>query len=53
MVKVLDRYTSDDRAILLSHEAVNWGSKPFKIFDYWLDNKELLARIEEQWKDDD
>lgn len=52
VVKVLDRKTSDHRAILLCNELVNWGSKPFKIFDIWLNNKDLLLKIEEQWKGD-
>ncbi|XP_017245327.1 uncharacterized protein LOC108216978 [Daucus carota subsp. sativus] len=49
-VKVLGRLNSDHRAILLYLFEDNWGAKPFKVFNCWLKDKELLLRIKDVWK---
>lgn len=51
-VEVLGRMNSDHRAILLTSSKENWGAKPFKVFECWLNNELLLDRINEVWKEE-
>ena len=37
MQKVLPRSLSDHNTISLSIDEVNWGPKPFKFFNHWMD----------------
>lgn len=44
-VKTLERKSLDHRAVLMSSGRRNWGPKPFKFFDCWLDNVDLVKSI--------
>lgn len=46
---VLNRKNSDHRAIILRINSTDWGPKPFKFFDYWLDDAELVRNISKEW----
>ncbi|XP_071718360.1 uncharacterized protein [Rutidosis leptorrhynchoides] len=48
-VVTLDRNTSDHCPIFLSDKNINFGPKPFKVFDTWLDNKDVEQVIIEAW----
>lgn len=39
--QAIDRSTSDHKGLLLSVVRNNWGPKPFKIYNCWLDDHEL------------
>lgn len=39
------RKSSDHRALVLKLEMVNWGPKPFKFFNVWLQNSVLNSKI--------
>ncbi|WOG89446.1 hypothetical protein DCAR_0208684 [Daucus carota subsp. sativus] len=49
IVKVLDRKTSDHRAILLCNTVEDSGPKPFRVFDIWLKDSELMNKIQVAW----
>lgn len=49
LLKALDRKNSDHRAILLSSKSTNWGPKPFKVFNCWLEDKSLMQTLGEVW----
>lgn len=49
-VEVLGRKNSDHRTILLFMNKENWGAKPFKIFECWLKNDQLMERVKDIWK---
>lgn len=42
------RKNSDHRGLLLNLEEVNWGPKPFRIFNIWLKDKMLMGMIREE-----
>ncbi|XP_071740224.1 uncharacterized protein [Rutidosis leptorrhynchoides] len=46
----LDRHTSDHCPIILRDKNEDFGPKPFKMFDVWLDSKEVEKVITEAWK---
>lgn len=48
-VKALSRKSSDHLILLLFFKEVDWGLKPFKTFDYWLQNQECVNIIESTW----
>lgn len=50
-IEVLDRKNSDHRAIFLKSIRRNWGPKPFKFFDCWLQDENLSKIIRSKWKD--
>ncbi|WOH04087.1 hypothetical protein DCAR_0623493 [Daucus carota subsp. sativus] len=49
-VEALGRMNSDHRALHLFVGKENWGAKPFKVFDCWLNNEIFLDRLKEVWK---
>ncbi|WOH08313.1 hypothetical protein DCAR_0727751 [Daucus carota subsp. sativus] len=51
-VEVLGRMNSDHRAMLLNTSRENWGAKPFKMFECWLNNEQLLDKIKRIWKEE-
>ncbi|GKV27405.1 hypothetical protein SLEP1_g36578 [Rubroshorea leprosula] len=46
----LNRSVSDHCPILLKTEKMDWGPKPFKFFDAWLDQPRCKEIIREVWK---
>lgn len=52
VTKGLERRNSDHRPILLSCESSNWGPRPFRIFNCWLENEKLIHTLESEWKRD-
>ncbi|GKV17660.1 hypothetical protein SLEP1_g28131 [Rubroshorea leprosula] len=46
----LSRIVSDHCPILLRHKKVNWGPKPFRFFDIWLEQKECRELIRKAWE---
>lgn len=44
----LSRKYSDHRPLLFLTKMVNWGSKPFKAFNIWIQNEKLGSLINEQ-----
>ncbi|GKV45171.1 hypothetical protein SLEP1_g52281 [Rubroshorea leprosula] len=45
----LERSVSDHCPILLKNERVDWGPKPFKFFDAWLEQPECMEVIKKAW----
>lgn len=50
-INTLDRKNSDHRAILLKSCSRNWGPKPFKFFDCWLEDANLINIISKDWEE--
>ncbi|XP_071739524.1 uncharacterized protein [Rutidosis leptorrhynchoides] len=48
-VVALDRNTSDHCPIVLSDKNINFGPKPFKVFDTWFKNKDIEKIIIDAW----
>ncbi|GKV45963.1 hypothetical protein SLEP1_g52987 [Rubroshorea leprosula] len=46
----LTRTVSDHCPILLRHKKVNWGPKPFRFFDTWLEQEGCQEVIREAWR---
>ncbi|XP_071713654.1 uncharacterized protein [Rutidosis leptorrhynchoides] len=46
---VMDRHLSDHCAIILKDEERNFGPKPFKVFDAWLDQIDIEEVIQSAW----
>ncbi|GKV32614.1 hypothetical protein SLEP1_g41208 [Rubroshorea leprosula] len=46
----LTRSVSDHCPILLRHQKVNWGPKPFRFFDVWLEQEGCQEVIREAWR---
>ncbi|GKU90659.1 hypothetical protein SLEP1_g4626 [Rubroshorea leprosula] len=47
----LRRTVSDHCLILLKHQTVEWGPKPFRFFDSWLEQEGCGNLIKEVWND--
>lgn len=47
----LKRKVSDHAAIVLKEEVKNWGPKPFKFLNCWLEDEELRSLVEKEWKE--
>ena len=45
----LDRNFSDHCPILLKAKFIDWGPKPFKVFDCWLKDKSFESMVRETW----
>lgn len=41
----LNRKNSDHKPLVLKSEEVNWGPKPFKLFNCWLEDKAFLSYV--------
>ncbi|GJS39763.1 putative RNA-directed DNA polymerase, eukaryota [Tanacetum coccineum] len=48
-VKVLCRSFSDHCPILLKVESLNFGPKPFRVFDKWIGNADFNALVSDSW----
>ena len=44
-----DRYTSDHKPLSLSTASEDWGPKPYKFFNYLLQEKELVETLRHTW----
>ncbi|XP_071740585.1 uncharacterized protein [Rutidosis leptorrhynchoides] len=49
-VTSLDRRTSDPSPLILRDNNADFGPKPFKIFDLWIETKEVDSIIVEAWR---
>ncbi|KAK1394833.1 hypothetical protein POM88_013889 [Heracleum sosnowskyi] len=49
VVKALGRKQSDHKAIILWVEEQDWGPKPFKVFNWWLQEDSLKKILDEFW----
>ena len=47
--KVLPKSISDHNAILLVENEVNWGPRPFKFFNHWMEMKGFQEMLLEAW----
>ncbi|GKV16979.1 hypothetical protein SLEP1_g27539 [Rubroshorea leprosula] len=47
----LRRSMSDHCPILLKHQTIEWGPKPFRFFDSWLEQEGCSKLIKEVWND--
>ncbi|GKU90798.1 hypothetical protein SLEP1_g4749 [Rubroshorea leprosula] len=47
----LRRTVSDHCPILLKHHTIEWGPKPFRFFDSWLEQEGCSKLIKEVWND--
>lgn len=50
-VTAVPRRNSDHKGLILQQEELNWGPKPFRIFNIWLKEKLLIDMIKEKLKD--
>ncbi|GKV40773.1 hypothetical protein SLEP1_g48376 [Rubroshorea leprosula] len=46
----LKRDISDHCPVLLKNEVKNWGPKPFRLFNAWLQHPEFKLKVAELWK---
>ncbi|KAK3221691.1 hypothetical protein Dsin_008716 [Dipteronia sinensis] len=46
----LPRSLSNHNAILIGEKAVDWGPKPFHLFNGWLEDKEMMKEAVKGWK---
>ncbi|GMJ00001.1 hypothetical protein HRI_003669300 [Hibiscus trionum] len=46
---LLPRSLSDHNAVQLSEEAINWGPRPFKLYNYLLDDDDLVKTIKNKF----
>jgi len=49
---VLQRDYSDHCPIILKTKMVDWGPKPFRVVDWWLNHKGYHSMIKEAWNID-
>nr|KYP50529.1 Putative ribonuclease H protein At1g65750 family [Cajanus cajan] len=49
VVQVMPRDVSDHCALLVKHNSLNWGPKPFRFNNCWLDHKELRTVVTQAW----
>ncbi|KAH1229023.1 hypothetical protein GmHk_10G028887 [Glycine max] len=49
---VLQRNLSDHCPSILQTNMVDWGPKPFRVFDWWLQQKGYQKMVREAWKKD-
>lgn len=50
-LKGLGRKSLDHSAIWLIRKSVDWGPKPFKVFNIWLENEEFKGAVKNYWED--
>lgn len=48
-VQALDRVTSDHKPLCLSTNLVDWGPKPFKFFNCWLEEPNFVENLKHSW----
>ncbi|GLT59702.1 hypothetical protein SLA2020_325070 [Shorea laevis] len=49
----LMRSVSDHCPVMVKNEACNWGPKPFKLYNVWLQNPSFREMVESQWNNSD
>ncbi|KAL5171309.1 hypothetical protein HKD37_11G032808 [Glycine soja] len=49
---VLQRDLSDHCPIILQTNMVDWGPKPFRVFDWWLQQKQYQKLVRDTWSND-
>lgn len=47
---VLDRTYSDHCPLLLKESIMDWGPKPFKVFDCWLKDNNFEEFVKSEWR---
>jgi len=47
----LERNYSDHCPIIMKSKSIDWGPKPFKVFDGWLNNKDYQKVVRDCWAD--
>lgn len=52
-VQALNRMNSDHKPLLLCQNPLNWGPKPFKVFDWWLRDEKLVQNLIAQLENSD
>lgn len=45
----LGRKSSDHIEFLLKANSINWGPKPFRVFNLWLRNEDFLKLVKAEW----
>ncbi|XP_063945860.1 uncharacterized protein LOC135151374 [Daucus carota subsp. sativus] len=45
----LNRKTSDHSPVLLKNSAFDWGPRPFRFFNSWLESKDLIHQMRSAW----
>ncbi|XVF23444.1 hypothetical protein REPUB_Repub13aG0039200 [Reevesia pubescens] len=48
--KVLPRSLSDHNLLVLSYEDVNWGPKPFRFFNFWMELEDFEELVSRSWE---
>ena len=41
---------SDHCPIMLGESGIDWGPKPFRFQNIWVEDKDLLASVRDEWK---
>jgi hypothetical protein len=49
MVRVLDRDIADHCPLLLCYSLADWGPKPFRFNNFWLQNKDFKDIVTQAW----
>lgn len=49
VLKALHRKSSDHKPICLTNIKLNWGPKPFRFFNCWLEDKDFLKLLSTKW----
>jgi hypothetical protein len=50
LVRVLDRDVPDHCPIVLSYSSDDWGPKPFRLNNYWLQDKDFIEVVRQAWE---
>ncbi|XP_071695873.1 uncharacterized protein [Rutidosis leptorrhynchoides] len=51
-VVAMERLTSDHCPVVLKDDDKDFGPKPFKIFDFWMDDPEFKEILSQSWNED-
>lgn len=49
ILQALDRKLSDHKPLVLKSKNNDWGPRPFKFFNCWLDNQDLAQQLKSAW----
>lgn len=47
----LQRKNSDHRPILVKNSLIDWGPRPFKFFNHWLEKESFIQKMKLVWED--
>lgn len=50
-LEAMNRHLSDHRPILLTNSISDWGPRPFKFFNCWLEDISLVGKMKKVWKE--